>query len=256
MKTSLGKLWIIRCLLLLLAHCTAAGGAEIKVLSTMAVRSVMEQILPEFKSATGHTVSIAYETSNLMAERIRNGESADLAILTPALIDALAKQGSIVRGSNVALASSGVGVAVCAGTPKPDIRNSEELKRVLLNARSIAYTSSGQSGAYFAGLIEKLGIADQVKAKAKIPAGGSTGELVVKGEAEMAVQQMSELLATPGLVVVALPPEVQFRTMFSAGVCSSAKEAQAAEALIKFLLTPTAARVIKAKGMEPAAGLQ
>ena len=236
----------------LLAHGAIAGAAEIKVLSTMALRSVMEQMIPEFERASGHKVSIAYETSNLIANRIKNGESADLAILTPPLIDELAKLGRIAAGSNVALARSGVGIAVRAGAPKPDIGSAEALKRALLNAKSIAYTSTGQSGTYFAGLIERLGIAAEVKAKAKIPTGGSTGELVAKNEAEMAVQQIPELMATPGIELVGpLPPELQYVTVFSAGVFAGAGQADAAQALLKFLSTPAAARVIKAKGMEP-----
>ena len=128
----------------------------------------------------------------------------------------------------------------------------DALKRALLAAKSIAYTATGQSGSYFAGLIEKLGIAAEVKAKARIPAGGSTGELVAKGEAEMAVQQIPELMATAGVELVGpLPKEVQLITGFSAGVSTTAKQPDAASALIRFLSTPEAARVIRAKGMEP-----
>jgi molybdate transport system substrate-binding protein len=172
-------------------------------------------------------------------------------MLTPALLDELAKLGRTAAGSNVTIARSGVGIAVRTGTPRPDIGTPEALKRTLLDAKSIAYTSSGQSGTYFAGLIERLGIAAEVKAKAKIPAGGSTGELVVKREADMAVQQMPELLATPGLDVVPLPPQLQNMTAFAAGVGAAAQQAEGAQALIRFLTTPAAARVIKAKGMEP-----
>ena len=238
-------------LALALGVCSSAHAAEIKVLSTMALRSVMEELLPDFERASGHKVIIAYDTANIMAGRVGRGEPVDLAILTPALLDELAKAGRTVAGSNVTLARSGVGIAVRAGAPRPDIGTADALKRTLLDAKSIAYTSSGQRGAYFAGLIERLGIAAEVKAKAKIPAGGSTGELVVKHEAEMAVQQMPELLATPGLDVVPLPPQLQYMTAFAAGVCAAAQQSDAAQALIRFLTTPAAARVIKAKGMEP-----
>ena len=231
-----------------------AGGAyaaEIKVLSTMALRSVMEQLIPDFERASGHRIVIEYDTANIMANRVRAGEPVDLAMLTPALLDELAKLGRTAAGSHVTIARSGVGIAVRAGTPRPDIGTPEALKRALLDAKSIAYTSSGQSGTYFAGLIERLGIAAEVKAKAKISAGGSTGELVVKHEAEMAVQQMPELLATPGLVVVPLPPQLQNMTAFAAGIGAAAQQAEGAQALIRFLTTPAAARVIKTKGMEP-----
>ncbi len=235
-----------------LAWSAAAGAAEIKVLSTMAIRSVMEQMIPEFERASGHRVAIAYNTSNIMAKRVADGEAVDLAILTPALIDELAKQGRIAAGSNVVVARSGVGIAIKVGAPKPDLSSTEAVKRALLEAKSIAYTSTGQSGTYFASLIEKLGIAAEVKAKARIPAGGSTGELVAKNEADMAVQQIPELMATPGIQFVGpLPPEIQYMTVFSAGVAAGASQADAARALIEFLRTPAAARVIRAKGMEP-----
>ena len=234
-----------------LLHAGGVYAAEIKVLSTMALRSVMEQLIPDFERASGHRIVIEYDTANIMANRVRAGEPVDLAMLTPALLDELAKLGRTAAGSNVTIARSGVGIAVRAGTPRPDIGTPEALKRVLLDAKSIAYTSSGQSGTYFAGLIERLGIAAEIKAKAKIPAGGSTGELVVKHEAEMAVQQMPELLATPGLEVVPLPPQLQNMTAFAAGVGAAAQQAENAQALIRFLTTPAAARVIKAKGMEP-----
>jgi len=243
---------MIAALALLACTATGAAAADIRVLSTMALRSVMEEMIPQFERASGHRVVATFDTSNLMAERVRNGEAVDLAILTPALIDELATQGRIATGSNVRLARSGVGIVVRAGAPKPDIGSVDALKRALLAAKSIAYTSTGQSGTYFAGLIEKLGIAAEVKTKARIPAGGSTGELVAKGEAEMAVQQIPELMATPGVDLVGpLPKEVQYMTAFSAGVSATASQAEAARALLKFLTTPEAARVIRAKGMEP-----
>jgi molybdate transport system substrate-binding protein len=231
---------------------TFASPAEIKILSTMAVRSVMEQLIPEFERASGHKVVIAYDTSNIMAKRVQDGEAVDLAILTPALIEDLAKQGKVVPGSNVMVARSGVGIAVRAGAPKPEIGTVDQLTRTLLDAKSIAYTSTGQSGTYFAGLIDRLGIGEQVRAKAKIPKGGSTGDLVARNEAEMAVQQIPELMATKGIELIGpLPAEVQYMTDFSAGVAAGARQPDAAQALIVFLTTPEAARVIKAKGMEP-----
>ena len=136
------------------------------------------------------------------------------------------------------------------GLPKPDISSPDELKRALLDAKSIAYTRTGASGMHFAKVIERLGIADQVKAK--IPAGGSVGELVARGEAEMAVQQIPELLAAPSIQYGGpLPPELQNFTVFSAAVLTGARQAEAAKALVDFLTTPAAVRVFKAKGMEP-----
>lgn len=229
-----------------------AGAAEIKVLSSTGMRSVLSDLIPEFERASGHKVAISYDTANLLMGRIKAGESADLAILTGSAMDELAKLGKLASGSRVDLARSGVGVAVRAGAAKPDIKSVEAFKRTLLDTKSIAYTTTGASGIYFAGLIERLGIAEQVKAKARRPAGGAAGELVAKGEAEMAVQQIPELMAVAGIELVGpLPSEIQTFTPFPAGVLTDAKEAAAARALIEFLTTPAAVRVMRAKGMEP-----
>jgi molybdate transport system substrate-binding protein len=234
------------------AHGTFAYAAEIKVLSTNGVRSALVEMLPEFERATGHKVSIDYDTANILFGRIQSGESADLAILTRPTIDDLIKLGKVGKGGGKDLARSGVGVAVRAGLPKPDISSADALKRALLDAKSIAYTKTGASGIHFAKVVERLGIADQVNAKAKVPAGGSVGELVAREEAEMAVQQIPELLAVPGIQYVGpLPQELQTFTVFCAGVLAGARQPEAAKALVDFLRTPDAARVFKAKGMEP-----
>jgi len=141
---------------------------------------------------------------------------------------------------------------VRAGTPKPDIGTTEGFKRALLEAKSVAYTTQGASGQYFAGLLVKLGIADEVRAKAKIMPSGFVGELVAKGKAELAVQQISELMTVSGIELAGpLPPELQTYTMFAAAVSASAKEPAAARAFVKFLSALDALPVIKAKGMEP-----
>lgn len=236
----------------LAAHGTFARAAEIRVLSSNGVHSVMVEMLPEFERVTGHKVSIVYDTANLLLGRIKAGESADLVILTRPIIDDMIKQGKVGTDGRKDLARSGVGVAVRAGLPKPDIGSADGLKRALLEAKSIAFTKTGASGIHFARVVERLGIADQVNAKAKVPAGGSVGELVARGEAEMAVQQVPELLAVPGIQYVGpLPPELQSFTVFSAGVMTDARRPEVAKALIEFLATPDAARVFKAKGMEP-----
>jgi len=233
-----------------LAQAAVAGAAEIRVLCSTGMSSAMSVLVPEFERASGHKLSIAYDTANLLMGRIKGGEAADLAILTAPAIDELAKQGKV--GGRTDLARSGVGISVRSGAPKPDIGSVEALKRALLNAKSIAYTTTGASGVYFAALIERLGIAEQVQAKAKLRPGGAVGELVARGEAEMAVQQIPELMSVAGTELVGpLPPEVQYVTVFSAGVLAGAKEAEAAQALVNFLSAPAAAQVLKAKGMEP-----
>lgn len=236
----------------MLAQGAVASAAEIKVLCSNGVRSVMVELVPEFERTSGHKLAITYDSANNLAGRIKGGEIADLAILTGPTIDELTKQGKIVPGSRIDLARSGVGISVRAGAPKPDISSVDAFKRALLNAKSVAYTSTGTSGIYFAGLIERLGIASQVKAKAKVIPAGPVGELVAKGEAEIAVQQIPELMAVAGTELVGpLPAELQTITVFPAGVLVDAQQPDAARALIKFLSTPAAARVIKAKGMEP-----
>jgi molybdate transport system substrate-binding protein len=239
-------------LAVLVVHGTFAHAAEIKVLSSNGVHPVMDEMVPEFERATGHKVSIDYDTTNVLLGRIKAGEPADLTILTKPVIEDLIKQGKIVAGSGKALSSSGVGVAVKAGLPKPDISSVDAFKRALLEAKSIAFTKTGASGIHFANVVERLGIAEQVNAKAKVPSGGMVGELVAQGEAEMAVQQVPELMAVPGIQFVGpLPPELQIITVLSTGVLTGARQAEAAKALIDFLKTPAAARVFKAKGMEP-----
>ena len=239
-------------LVALAVHGASAQGAAIKVLSSNGMHPVMDEMVPEFERATGHRVSIDYDTANALLGRIKAGEAADLAILTKPVIEDLIKQGMIAVGSVRTLSSSGVGVAVKAGLPKPDIGSVDAFKRALLEAKSITFTKTGASGIHFAKVVERLGIAEQINAKAKVPSGGMVGELVAQGEAEMAVQQVPELMAVPGIQFVGpLPPELQIMTVLSGGVLTSARQPEAAKALVDYLKTPAAARVFKAKGMEP-----
>jgi molybdate transport system substrate-binding protein len=191
-----------------------------------------------------------------MLARIAKGETGDLAITGSGAIDELVKQGKIVAGSRRALARCKVGVAVRAGQPRPDIGTVESLKRALLAAKSVAYTQEGASGMHFSGVIERMGIAEQVKAKAVRQPGGLIGELVAAGKAELAIQQIPELLAVPGIELVGpLPAEIQLVTISSAGIFAGAEEKEAAQSFIRFLLAPAAAQVMKARGLEPMAQL-
>ncbi len=227
--------------------------AELKLFATNAVRSVLAELVPPFERASGHKVSISYNTTAQTLGLIKNGETADMVIATAAGIDEMTKLGKVTPGSRIDLASSGIGVAVCAGTPKPDISSVDAFKRALLDAKSVAYTSSGLSGVYFARLIERLGIAEQVKAKARIKPGGLIAEVVVAGEAGLAVQMVSELLSVPGAELVGpLPAELNQVTVFSAGILTGTRQSEAAKSLIQHLTTPAAASVIKTKGLTPA----
>lgn len=238
----------------MIARENVAHAAEIKVLSTNAVSTVLREIVPDFERASGHKVSISYNSSNMVMGRVKNGETADLVILSRPGIDELTQQGKVVPGSSADLASTGLGVAVRAGASKPDISSVEAFKRALLDAKSVVYTATGASGVYFAGLIERLGIAGPVRAKARVIASGLVGNVIAKGEAELGVQMISEIMAVPEVDLVGpLPPELQNIIVFSAGVFADAKQPEAARALITFLSTAAAAPIFKTKGLEPSA---
>ncbi len=192
----------------------------------------------------------------MLVARIEAGETADVLILSRAGIDALRKQGKIAAGSDVTLAGSGVAIAVKAGAPKPDISTPEALKATLLKARSIAYSepaAGGASGVYFAKLLERMGIAEQMKPKTKYPpAGGFSGELLLTGEAELAVQQKPELLHVAGIEIVGfLPGDLNVVTEFAAGIMAGSKNAEMSRALIQSLRSGKAAAVFRAKGLDP-----
>lgn len=227
--------------------------AEIKLFATNAVRSVLDELVPPFERASGHKISIGYNTTAQTLSLIRGGGTADMLIATAAGVDELTKIGKVVPGSRVDLASSSIGVAVRAGAPKPDISSVDAFKRALLDAKSVAYTSSGLSGIYFAGLIERLGIAEEIKAKARIRPGGLVAEVVVAGEAEVAVQMVSELLSVPGAELVGpLPAEINQISVISAGILTGTKRSAAVKELIQHLTTPASAGAIGAKGLTPA----
>ena len=228
--------------------------AEIKVLTAGAMRGLVVELLPEFEKGTGHKVSVDNATVGVLAKRIEGGEGFDVAILTPTAIDDLSQNGKIVSGSRVNVAKVGMGVAVKEGAPLPDIKTVDGFKQVLLAAKSVAYIdpkSGGSSGIYFDGLLDRLEIGDQVRAKARLKQGGYVADLVVSGEAEVAVHQISEIVPVKGVVLVGpLPAEIQNSTVYAAGLSSGAKDAAAAKALIEHLAGPAAAPILKAKGME------
>lgn len=229
--------------------------ATLKVLTSNSMRAVMDELVPQFERASGHKISISYDPAKLMLSRIRSGETADVAILGSSVIDELAKEGHIGSDTRMVLARCGIGMAVRAGAARPDIDSVEAFKRALLSARSIAYTIDGASGMHFAGLIERLGIAENLKASARRRSGGLIGELVASGEAEIAIQQIPELMAVRGIDLVGpIPAELQKITVVAAGVFGDAREPQAARAFLGFLSEPAAAAVIKSKGLEPATG--
>jgi molybdate transport system substrate-binding protein len=251
----------VRCLLttafaaVLLAG-TTANAAEIKVYSTIGMRSVLEELKPKFEQASGHKLDITWGLAGALAKRVADGESPDALVAIRGGVDGLVTSGRIAAPSAATLALSGVGVSVRSGAPKPDISTPEKLKAALIAAKAIAYSDpakGGASGVHFAKVTERLGIADQVKAKAKHPeAAGLPGKFLLDGSADLAIAQVPELLEVQGTDLVGpLPGDLQNITTFAAGVVTGAKEPDAAAAFVKFLQTPEALATIKAKGMEP-----
>ena len=233
-----------------------AAAAEIKVLTAGAFKQVLLALVPDFERTSGNKVIVDNDTVGALTKRIEGGETFDLAVLTPAAVDALASKGKLVAGSRANLARVGVGVVVKEGAAKPDIGSVDAFKRALLAAKSVAYidpAAGGSSGIYVAGLLDKLGIAAEIKPKAKLIPGGAVAEHVARGEAELGIHQISEILPVKGVTLVGpLPAEIQNYTVYAAGLGAQAKESDAARALIKALTGPAAAEVLKSKGMEPA----
>lgn len=222
-----------------------------KLLSTLGVNGVLRVVLPEWQAATGVVVEASYDPTALMLERIAGGERADAAILTTAGIDKLLASGIMVPGSRVDLARSLVGIAVKAGAPRPDLSTVESTRRALLAARSIVYSLKGQSGIFFAALIERLGIAREVNARAIIVESGITAKAVIAGDADLAVQQMSELMLVQGIDIAgALPDEIQDDLVFASGVFAGAAEPDHAAGLIAALADPRRAALYSQKGLQ------
>src|SRR5271168_2188356 len=230
--------------------------AELKVYSSIGVRSAAEALLQQFEKTGGYKLAVTWGTAPMLVKRIEDGETADVVVLSRAGIDALQKQGKIAPGTDTTLASSGVGIAVKAGAPKPDISTPEALKRALLNAKSIAYSepsAGGASGVYFAKLLERMGIAEAMKPKTKYPPpGGFSAELLLTDEAELAVQQKPELLHVAGAEIVdLLPGDLNLVTEFAAGIMPDSKNGEAAKALIAMLQSSEAKAAFRAKGLDP-----
>ena len=229
--------------------------AELVVFSTIGVRSAAEQLFAQFDKTSGHRLAVTWGTAPMLVKRIEDGDTADVVVLSRAGIDALQKQGKIAAGSVVTLASSGVGIAVKAGAPKPNISTAEALKRTLLAAKSIAYSepsAGGASGVYFSKLLERMGIAEEMKPKTKYPPpGGFSANLLMTGEAELAVQQKPELLHVAGAEIVGLlPGDLNVVTEFAAAIMAGSKNGELATATIKMLKSSEAATMFRAKGLD------
>lgn len=233
---------------------TAPGTtAEIKVLTGGAYRAVVVAVAPVFERQTGHKVTVVNDTVGALVRRIGAGEAFDVVIVTPAALERLGRDGKVAPGVRTDLAKVGIGVMVKSGAPMPDVGSVDAFKRAVLDAGSIAYIdpeSGGSSGIYIAGLLSRLGVAEQVRGKTRLKRGGHVSDFILSGEAELGIHQMSEIVSTPGVTLVGpLPADIQNYTTYAAGIGSTVRDRGAAEALIETLAGSAATEILAARGM-------
>ena len=252
MRTAVSVLAILA----LLSQARTADAAEIKALCAVGMQDLMVDLGPMFERATGHKLTITFATGGATVQRARDGEAVDVIIAPSQGGDGLVKDGKIAVANVVAIARTGISVAIRKGAPKPDISSPDAFKRSLLAAKSITYLNpadGGASGIHFAKVLDRLGIAAEMKQKTVFaPKASALGGMVANSEAEIGVIQFQLLFSVPGIEIVGpLPGDLQSTTVFSAAILDSSKDVQTGQALINFLRSPEAAAVIKAKGMEP-----
>jgi molybdate transport system substrate-binding protein len=222
----------------------------LRVLSTMAVMGALQQTVPLLQASAGLTIEAEFSPTVALLERLRSGASGDVVFLTKAGIAEMQQAGIVQAGTAVNVALSYVGIAIKAGAPKPDISTVAACKTALLNARSVAWSKIGASGIFFADLIKRMDIEQSLLAKGLIVA-GFTAEYAARGEAELAVQQISELMVVPGIEVVGpLPPEIQTTATFSGGLLRGA--APEAARLLEFMTSAAIVPILRQTGLEPA----
>ena len=232
----------------------AASAAEVRVLTAGAFKPVVAAVAPDFEKRTGNAVVVVNDTVGALVRRIAAGEAFDVAVLTPEAMARLGEAGKVVSGSSVPLARVGIGVAVKEGAPAPDIGTVASFTRALLAARTVAYVdpaSGGSSGVYLARLFERLGIADRIGPKAVLVPGGLVATRVVNGEADLALHQISEILAVPGARLVGpIPAELQSYTIYQGAIGAAVRDRDAAGAFLQDLTGGKATSALKEKGME------
>jgi molybdate transport system substrate-binding protein len=239
----------------LIAGTASAQAAEIDALITTAMKAAIDELAPQFEQTSGHRVRVSYGPSGGVSRRFVAGEPADVVIIDSGALDELIKQGKVIAG-RTDIARTGIGIAVRKGASRPDVSSPEALKRALVAAKSVAHTApagGGITAAHVVRLFERLGIAAEMAPKVRLAAGGPQGRvsaLVSSGEAEIGLQQVSELMSNPDVEVIGmLPPDLQLTTTYSAGIAANAKEPRAANALIGFLTAPAATAVYKTRGL-------
>jgi molybdate transport system substrate-binding protein len=247
------KFLIAAFLLTASAALLSAQDPPVRVLCSNGIRAAAEEVLLQAEHAVGHKIAIQFSSSASLKQRIDAGETFDVVILTPDLIDDLIKQGKVTAGSSTSLARAGIGVGIRAGTPKPDITTPAAMKQTLLQVKSVTYTKSGASRPHIEKMYERLGITKEMTPKVILQEMPGRAERVVgEGGADMVITLVSEILPTPGVQLVGpLPGDLQNYISFAGGVGSKASDATASKALLKFLASPAVAPTYKQKGMEP-----
>jgi molybdate transport system substrate-binding protein len=247
-RVHVGIAWAITVALL---QATGASAEEIRVLSSVGIKTVVEDLAPQFEKATKHKVTAVFDLASTLKTKMEGGEPFDVAILTPPLLDDLIAKGRVSPAAKSNVARVGLGLMIKAGARKPDVSSTDAFKRTLLDAKSITYASAGASGVAFLAIIEKLGIASQIKAKAKPAAGGEeVNANVTSGASDLGVLPVSEILPVKGAELGGLfPAEVQTYVIMAAGVSAKA-QGNAAREFVAFLMSPANNAVVKTKGME------
>jgi molybdate transport system substrate-binding protein len=225
---------------------------ELKVFTTRSIATVLAKIGADFERRTGRTLSITTDVAARMVRRINDGEQFDFLVAAPAQIDGLIKAGTILPETRTDLARSGIGVAIRAGAPKPDVSSVDAFKHALLAARSVAYLKEGQSGVYIAGVLERLGIAETIRPKVTLPDTDIVCELVGRGEIELGIVVITQILTTDGVALVGpLPSEIQSYITFTGGISANSKSIDAAKELLTILKSPAAISVMRSQGLVP-----
>lgn len=236
----------------IVALATLTLAAEVRVTSSTGLNAVIAELVSLFETTSGHKVSLGTPALAAdVAKRIEAGEAMDVAVLNPSFAKTLIAAGKIADGSSVDFVRLGIGVAVRAGDPRPDISTADALKQAVLNAKSVTYTRGG-SGVHFEALLGGWGILDQIKSKAKQVSGGEAIPAVARGEIELGIDVMPQIVSVAGVDLVGpLPPDLQNYVVLTAVILSTAREPAAARSFVDFLKGPAAASAMKARGMEP-----
>jgi len=234
------------------AASSARDTADLTILCSTGLKAVIDDLAPKYERASKHTLAVRYDLAANIKKQIEGGEPFDVAFVTPAVMDDLIKGGKVAADSRNTIARSGLAIAIRKGAKKHDISTVDALKRALLDAKGIAYAKEGASGVAFAALIQKLGLADAVKAKSTLTASAdAVGDAVASGKSEFGILPVSEILPIKGAELLApFPADVQSYIVIVGGVSAASKHDATARDVIKFVTAPAALPVIKAKGME------